>query len=554
MDAGIPSPQDGGITVRAVNNTGMDVELFDETRLIPRNSERVISLPRLQSDLNDGYSVTYRVNLMDDIYINIRRDENIIITGNQDNIIFESPDFNFESSYFILKNSGRQTIGLRNDRGNSGIIEYLLPVLRFARYTSIPAYRSTPYIEPGGRHLYDTLAPGNNHFLIELDQYKTIPLSINRVLPGYLYSFTFDGTAAVLVDKRPLRRIGEAPWSRTMPGAGYPAVLAAGGAGAFAVPSPGYELKEAARTAEGGLLSAGFAEGNGGYIPLARKEAEDGTLRWQLESSRRTDSLSAYYLALARGNGSLWFAAGGADTGINDTAGFKAYIRCIQDLGPSASTQWELGPDDFTEQCGAVRSVSWDAARRRCLVTGDLLNTEGIAAYTAFIDSAGKILKVDAGFRGFSFNRIISAADGAYYLVGEEQKGDGLSYAVLLKYNAEGERLWRTTEQPPAGSYYQDAVLDEDGETLVLAGTMNGTDSYGSGGKPFIECVGTDSGGREWIKVLDEPVFNGVTLAAGIVKASDYGYVLSLAGISGGAYRAPFIVVRVNARGLYELP
>jgi hypothetical protein len=532
----------------------MDVELFDETRLIPRNSERVVSLPRLQSDLNDGYSVTYRVNLMDDIYINIRRAENIIITGNQDRIVFELPDFNFESSYFIIKNGGGKTISLRTDRRNSGIIEYLLPVLRFARYTFIPAYSSTPYIEPGSRQLYDVLAPGDNHFLIELDQYKIIPFSIDRVLPGYLYSFTFDGTAVALVDKRPLRRIGEAPWSRTLAGVDSPAVLAAGGTGAFAAPSPGYELEAAARTTEGGLLSAGFAEGNGGYIPLVRKEAEDGTLRWQLKSSRRADSLSAYYLALARGDGGWWFAAGGADTGINDTAGFKAYIRCFQDLGPSASVRWELGPSDFTEQCGAVKSVSWDAARRRCLVTGGFLTAEGIAAYTAFIDSAGKILKVDAGFRGFSFSKIISAADGAYYLIGEEQRGDGLSYAVLLKYSAEGERLWRAPEQPPAGSYYQDAVLDEDEGTLVLAGTMNGTDSYGSGGNPFIECIGVDSGGREWIKVLDEPIFADTALAAGIVKAPDYGYVLSLAGISGGAYRAPFIVVRVNARGLYELP
>jgi hypothetical protein len=83
---------------------------------------------------------------------------------------------------------------------------------------------------------------------------------------------------------------------------------------------------------------------------------------------------------------------------------------------------------------------------------------------------------------------------------------------------------------------------------------MNGTDSYGSNGNPFIECVNAATGEREWIKVLDEPVFGGVTLAAGIVKAPDYGYVLSLAGITGGAYRTPFIVARVNARGFYNIP
>jgi hypothetical protein len=248
--------------------------------------------------------------------------------------------------------------------------------------------------------------------------------------------------------------------------------------------------------------------------------------------------------------------AGGADTGINEAAGFKAYIRCFRDSGAAAAVEWELGSDDFTERCGAVKSLSWDAARQRCLVTGDLLNMEDAAAYIAFIDSKGKILKLDAGFRGFSFSRVICAADGAYYLIGEEQKPDGLSYAVLLKYSAEGERLWRTLRQPPAASYYQDAVLNEDEgeETIVLAGTMNGTDPYGSDGNPFIECVNTADGKRGWIKTLDEPVFRGVTLAAGIVKAPDYGYVLSLAGITDGDYRTPFIVARVNARGFYTIP
>jgi hypothetical protein len=552
-DTGVSALSKGGRAVQVTNGTWMDVELFDETRVIPRNSERTVSLPPLQPGLNDGYSVTYRVKLMDAIDMYIRRDENIIIADNQSSIVIEPPDFNAGSSYFIVRNDGSQAISLRRDRRDSETVEYIRPVIRFARYTLAPAYRDTPYIEPGSQQLYDTLVPGDNLFLIETDRYKTIPFSVDRVAPGYLYQFAFDGTAAVLVDKRPLRRAGEPSWSKTLTGVGAPAVLTAEGAGAYVTPSAEYEVSAAYRTAEGGLLSAGFAGQNGGYIPLARKEAEDGTLRWQLEPSRRADSRSAYYLALTRGGGDVWFAAGGADSGVNEAAGFKAYIRRFRDLGASADTEWELGPDDFTERCGAVKSLSWDVARRRCLVTGDLLNMDAAAAYVAFIDGKGKILQVDTGFRGFLFSKIVCAADGAYYLIGEERKSDGLSYAVLLKYNAEGERLWRTLRQPPAESYYQDAVFDEEGG-IVLAGTMNGRDSYGSGGVPFIECVGAADGKREWIRIPDEPVFKGLTLAAGIVKAPDYGYVLSLAGIADGTYRAPFIVARVNARGFYTIP
>jgi hypothetical protein len=250
-----------------------------------------------------------------------------------------------------------------------------------------------------------------------------------------------------------------------------------------------------------------------------------------------------------RGSEDLWLAAGGADTGINEAAGFKAYIRCFRDQGAAADTQWELGPDDFTGRCGAVKSAAWDAAGKCFLVTGDFLNPGETAAYTASIDGGGTINGIDAGFAGFSFSKILAAPDGAYYLIGEEQKADGLSYAVVLKYSAQGKRLWRTTEQPGPFSYYQDAVLDEEGDLIVLAGAMNAADQYGGEGTPFVEGINAGTGKREWLSALNDPAFVGSSLAAGLVKAPGYGYILSLAGIADAAYRAPFMIARVNARG-----
>jgi hypothetical protein len=180
---------------------------------------------------------------------------------------------------------------------------------------------------------------------------------------------------------------------------------------------------------------------------------------------------------------------------------------------------------------------------------GDLLRTEGVSAYLAFLDDSGGILAVDTSFSGFSFNRILSAPEGGYYLAGEEQKPGGLSYAVLFRYGADRQELWRAADQPGFHSYYQDALLDEEAGLIVLAGTMKGEDPMGKGGTPFIEGVNAETGKREWIKALDEPVFHGAALAAGIAKAPDYGYVVSLAGLSGGGYGPPFIIARVNARG-----
>jgi hypothetical protein len=538
----------------------MDVELYDETRVIPQNSEKTLSLPLLQAGLNDGYSLSYRLVLHGDIVLHVRRAENVVIADGQEEIVIESPEFNPGSSFLVLKNDGPETVSLRRDRG-SDLVEYIRPVRGFDRYTLIASYAGDPYIQPGGSRLYDALRQGENLFLIETDQYKAVLFAAGPVLPGYMYIFSFNGTAAQLIDRRPLTRVGEPAWIRTLPDISVPALLAAGGAGAYALSPPEYAIQAASPAAGGGLLWAGFTGQHQDFAPLVRNEGPEGTLRWQLEPSRRADRRSAYYLALAPGEGGLWLAAGGADSGVNDASGYKAYLRCFRDPGATETAaaaapmaEWELGPDDFAEPCGAVKSAIWDAPGRRWIVTGEILNQEPPRAYTACIDGGGKILSIDTGFRGFSFSKIIAAAGGGYYLIGEEQKPDGRSYAAALGYSAPGDLRWRAPEQPPPESYYQDGVLNEDEGTLVLAGTMNGKDPYGSGGTPFIEALNLAGGNREWIKALAEPVFAEFNLAAGIVRAPGYGYVLSLAGIDGGAYRAPFALARVNARGFYTLP
>jgi hypothetical protein len=541
----------------------MDVELFDETRVIPHSSEKIVSLPDLPSDLNDGYSVRYRVKLMDDLFISIPRNENVIIAADQSNIVFESPDFHFESSFFILRNGSRQTISLRKDKKNSETIEYILPIVRFNRYTFIPAYDSSPYIKPDDQRLYDPLVASPNAFLIEADQYKTIPFSIDHVSPGFVYAFTFDGAAVRLTDARPLTKIGEPGWAKTIDSSEPLRILAGT---ETALPSNTFAVTGTAQTASGAVFVSGYQYiSDTEYTPIVQLQNNNGVLINALGPSTKQDRRQAYFLSMAKDDGAIYLAAGGADSGRNTGGAYIAYVRAIRDEASRVTSLWELGPAEFENygkqnniraQCGAVNSAVYSSTRNRWLITGNTIEYDALGnpvkgSYLAEINDVngqGVIQKIDTSFKNISFYKIAGGENGAYYIAGEEEKADGV-YALVFKFDAGGKQLWRQRNQPRPNSFYQDAVLDAENGQIVLAGTMNAKAESGAGGTPFAEGIGIDTGALIWREEFNTEPLRGTSLVTGIEKAPGYGFVLSLCGIANNYYAKPFILARVNARG-----
>jgi hypothetical protein len=195
----------------------------------------------------------------------------------------------------------------------------------------------------------------------------------------------------------------------------------------------------------------------------------------------------------------------------------------------------------------------YDAKNDLWRMTGEVLDYDQRGnrrhgSYLITVDGNGTVKKTDTSFSGLSFYKILGGVDGAYYLIGEEEKA-GASYALVTKYDAAGKLLWRQKEQPQAYSYYQDAVLEADAGQIVLAGTMNARNGSGEGGTPFIQALSTDAGGELWRQELTASEFKGTALVSGIRKAPDYGYMLALCGIAQGTPRTPFVIARVNERG-----
>jgi hypothetical protein len=277
-----------------------------------------------------------------------------------------------------------------------------------------------------------------------------------------------------------------------------------------------------------------------------------------LAASTKQDRRQAYFLSLAKDDGTTYLAAGGADSGRNTGDAYIAYVRAIRDDASRLTPLWELGPAEFENfasqnniraKCGPINSAAYDTKRNRWLITGDTLAVKGsYLAEIADVNGQGVIQKINTSFKNISFYKIASGEDGAYYIAGEEEKA-GDVYAFVIKFDADGKLLWRQRNQAPPNSFYQDAVLDAENGQIVLAGTMNAKAESGAGGTPFIEGIGIDNGALIWREELNAEPFSGTSLVTGIEKAPGYGFVLSLSGITNNYYSKPFVLARVNARG-----
>jgi hypothetical protein len=433
------------------------------------------------------------------------------------------------------------------------------------------------------------------------DSGKNIPLALPpKVEQNYLYSFEYTGSGVSLADARPLSRSGESAWVKTIAEARLPMPLVSAGgrlylfasaerglnrydfdsAGNGGAPVSGGEAFNAAFAGRAGTIdgffTAGYERDGGDYRPAARLLAKDGAPLSSLAPSARPDCRTAYFLTAAPKDGgapkeaaprdaapedggaskggAAWLAAGGG----GNRAGYAAYVRLVEEEGGTLAGRWELAGDDFDTgdphvRCGPVKAAAYDAGRDRWLVTGANIEFDSLrrplpGSYIAAISGGGTIEHIDASFKGMSFNKIVMDDEGNYYLAGEERRGDEI-LAALVKFGADGGRLWRVSG-PPSHSYYHDAVLDGGNSRIVLGGVMGAASPAGSGGVPFVQALDAAEGTSLWLEPLRDPALAGAALVTGICPAPDYGFALALAGISSDSYAEPFMIARINSQGV----
>jgi len=549
-----------------INHTNFDIEILDDTRVIPRHEEKKIHLPMYFGELNEGYRINYRVPLMDDIFIRIPREENIIINQGQISATVETADFKSDVCFLILQNNGTQTISIKMDSA------YLVPLVQ----GEPRRYGTSPYLGPGKTQAYE-IKPGRHDMKLETDQYQTIALDPTVARSGCIYRFLYKGNEVSLTDARPIQRIGESGWVKMIPNATGPMPLvaaneeidmfipteqgivrtaydSAGNSSTPVINGDGYEITFADHTGDGFIISGYEKLADGDIQPIARIHNLDGTTRHILEPSKKywTGSFSS---AARQNDTDTWLLAGsGAKTG---TIGNTAYATLVQEKNNKLTASWELGGKDFYNNtsgiiCGEINSVVYDQIHNLWLVTGannefDSMKNPVKSSFIAEINNDGTIQKIDNSFKAMSFYKILTDSNGNCYFAGEEQRGDE-TYAVIIKYNIDNGQSLRISTQPPSHSYYHTAFFDSIGNHFILAGVLGAENEYGQKGLPFIEAVDAEKGTLQWREILSDPSLAGASLVTAIVSAPDYGFVVTLSGIAEN-YEKPFFIARLNSQG-----
>jgi hypothetical protein len=212
-------------TVTVKNNTWLDMAIIDDSRFIPHKSEKTISLPVYFNELTEGYGIQYHLALSDEVLLRVDGNPRVI-KPDQKTALIEQPDFVYtEKGFIILDNDSSQTIRLKKAGQYQNNIAQGWPVF---------TYGSNLQLGPRKQNSYD-IETGHNDLSVETDQYQEHRFPRTEFEAGWVYRFSFDGAQVRLTDERPLRRVGEPTWSRTISNGNFPLAMAGGETGTVSV-------------------------------------------------------------------------------------------------------------------------------------------------------------------------------------------------------------------------------------------------------------------------------------------------------------------------------
>jgi len=533
-----------------------------------------ISLLVEDATLSSGFNIFYEIPLSNSVSL-ICRGDHRTFRENQSSFVIAEPRITENYGTFITIhnrvnnaitfNSGGTTNPLWEQKGNPVTGNNL-------------TWTDKREFSPGETAVYkiDTYSSGDNYFI--LDSGKNISLTLpQKIENNYRYSFEYSRNALELVDARPLNRIGEESWTKTINNAVGSIHLAAsdGEIHLFAstnssvirnvydsagnektIPSgEAFTVTYSNKTGDNFIISGYEKLSNGNFRPVARIQNTNGATQSKLTPSDIYSN--ARFLTAAQKDNTTWLLAGDGEK--KGTIGYLAYARMAQLVNDELKAVWEISPDN---KCGDIKSVIYDNSRNCWFVTGenlefDSMKNQIIGSYIAQLSEDGNIHKLDNSFKNMSFYKLLSDANGNCYLAGEEQRGSE-TYAILVKYTIDKNNKsvsQKISTQADSHSYYYDALLDNVNNLIILCGVMKAADGSGRGGVPFVEAIDLQTGKTKWREELTNSEIKnvGAVLVTSIIPAPDYGFALALSGIGSttGYIEKPYMIARVNSQGKY---
>lgn len=554
---------DNTFCVDILNTSRFEIEI-DSQRSMPEKNIRH-NLPLHESALYDGWNVTYRIPISENVFY--IHSEKTTVADKQDVLKIKNPKAISETeSYILIQNDSASSIQITSTGSN------YLPIFLEGQINGISP--SNDYYIPSGKSGVVKAKAMTSLFIKNDDGIHTIfknkPLQSSTV-----YTFSFDGNAIRLTDKRPLASVLEPTCGCTIPKSisvcnllqhpasgelyfvgteevrdsrGFPFLRGAAGKIVISGESDAEEnfIRYAPFEAGGDVqfFDAAFSDG-GGLVAAGQISVEEpcGIIVRYTADGAVADCTAAEGTvalgAICRADGSSFFAAGidsgGAVVVMSVSCGTEIAFRKISSV--------EM--PDGTAADGAV--LCYSAAEGCVLLAVNIVGDGGFSPSRLYTIPAngGTAQEISLREKIGAVSSIILNKNGGVFLTGETPAG-ATTAACVLSAQTDGtscETKFISSESP---SWISDAWIDADSGELVVCGMT----ACGKKRVPFLRAFDVQHFQPAWEKTYSDSAFSGLNDAAFVLPCTDWGFFVGMSALDAdNRRRAPFSVVHVTSSG-----
>lgn len=551
-----------------INNSDYEISinsLIIPTKTIIQNQE----LPLHSSEIYDELIITYKIPLTDFVFY--KHIEKKLIADNQTKIIIENPTKITETeSYIIIKNTSNDSVQLTNGRS-------IFPCYYEGQINTVnisPEY----YLKGKSQIVYKI--NDNSIFFLQNTTLKSDLIPINkdgRFLPGYVYTYEFDGKSVYRTDSRPLLKQAEPTWSLEIENNLEINDIEIQNDNIYIT---GTQIKSDSNSNQYNSAFISCFE-----TDISTYNEKKITINYE---ENQADSTNFFDLIIKE-DGNIISVGQRVDkepkglVSCYSNSGSLLWNKTLADVY-AVSSIIQISENDFfvvgsnSEGKALVYKLKENDSKEFEFITSIEVIESAIYDTKSCISSDGKYLYLVCNAQENMTNLVVSslfridiesgvseeiklnntirfvedikqAKDGTVYLVGETVTDTASSVALMsLKQDIAESKLVYVA--PETYSYGRSIYVDEDFNEIVICGTLNATDSSGNGGTPFVRSLYRNDYSVAWEKLYTEECFSDMEVVREFVPCDDYGFVVNLCAVDKeGRFCEPTQLVRTNATG-----
>lgn len=518
-----PKIEDNTFASLIVNNSDYSISVDGEK--IPPGEKKEHRFPLHTSAMAMGdWNVEYTIPLTESI--NYVFQEPKALSDNQNKFIIENPNGKFISDcYAVVINNSDDLIQCKG-RGTIFYSCYTKGVINSGK--ELPAIGTVP----AHTSAVCPIKPNNEFYIVPDKTGEKLNAGISY-RKGYVYFIRYADGKISLQDARPIQCIKEKLWKKeysknivlrdVVQNKGFLYVLGT----------------ETLKDSKNNFYLSGFVQ------CLDRK----GNEVWKREYAEKGTDTVLYDMELCS-DGSLVIVG---QTVAEKTAGVVLLWTADGKSAKSSSVKEVIGLERVrknSQEGFAAGGYDLDGNPVSVLFDKNLSVTKVVSGHeAAFLGTQSDASKnslaedfVQSASAGLTLN------DGSRLVAGESS---GLERPVAtvarLKNTSEYEIFYAATEP---NSFVSDMKIISENTHLLISGSMNGKDSFGNGGSPFVRCLDIKTGALLWENIDSEREYEVCTRIAAF---DDYGFAEILVNAdSDGDVSSPCALIRTNSVGAYD--